>query len=389
MVSRLPLVRAVVYDPVVIYTKDGPTLSTAGYTPATQTYYWVSDDSEPITPRAGIEHIERCFSAIPFKNAAQRSNYFAWLLGGVILDRRLNAPLMVIDGNQRNIGKSSIQSAAGIILTGMTKVPINSAPTEFEKQLGTRFIQGDRFISLDNIVTERGKSYKNEPLARHLTSGWSARVRVLGVSREIEQTGVLFTLTANDARIDEDLTTRSLSVALYAAQSKRMDPYCVDYALKHRREIYGELLTLALSTNPPDQSYTNSPHFRFRGWLSVVEPTCQRAFGPLDISEVSNFDDAFTELFGWGADHAEKTFSTSELLETLRSSPDTFFALRERILTKPSTRGQAIVLGTLLKAYAGHRYSFTPDSSVFLDESTKTDKGAPRYRFVLENKDPA
>lgn len=381
----LPLLSAVILEPAIIEREGKLELTKPGFDEDTGIFYFLKPGEDPITPLDGTKHLQECFSAVPFEDIRYRNNLIAWLLGAVFLNPDMEPPMMVITGNQPGIGKTKTMESAGMILTGQFTAPVDHQGDEFEKQLSARFKEGARFIAFDNIVTGSGKSYKNAKLCTHLTSGWSKKVRILGHSRSVEQKGVLFALTANDAKLDTDLATRSLAVKLYTDTPKPMHPFVRAYAQEYRREIYGELLWLGLHLC--DGSFDSSalfPDFRFRRWLSFVLPAIKTAFGELAIDEARELDDAVADLFSWGNDLPEgQTFDSSELIQSMNRDSEKLKGIVDRFYSVTSERSKKIAITKFLNTLvAGH--SVTVAGTVLsLRHDRKGDSNTvPRFKFV-------
>jgi len=352
----LPVIRATVHEPVV-YQKASGTLhvTSQGYNEGPEIYYWQDPSSRPIEPARGLARLSECLSGVPFTSPGHKANAVAYLLGSVLLERQVESPLLSITGNLQNIGKSSLAQAIGHILTGSLPSPVDSTKgEEFGKQISTRINEGNRFVFIDNIVRRDGRSFNSPQLAKLLTEGYSKRVRVLGQSRTVSQEGVLFCLTMNDGKLDTDLSTRSLSVQLYAEKSQPMKPYVRDYAMKYRSEIYAELLGLALSVSSVQESGEHL-HFRFRRWLDFVLPRVRPYFGDLAIAPVDSLNEISQEVYAYGVDRLNTEFTAQEFVQAILNSGSNgdcrFPALQERLLACGSNVGRNISGGRILSTY--------------------------------------
>jgi len=391
--DMLPVLTAAVLEPVVIPKADGSlALSKVGYNPGSGIYYHVPAPRKPLEPSESLVHLTTCFSGVPFADEGWRNNILAWLLSAVVYDPLLESPLLSIDGNNRGIGKSSLAQALGVILTGSAPAPLDaSRGDELTKGIGTRFAEGQRFLFIDNLSLTDGKSYRNERLASLLTSGHSKRVRQLGFSRSVSQTGVLVVITFNSGKLDTDLATRALTSKLYSEVSKPMVPYCLHYAMQHRAEIYSELLGLALR-GPPITPIDKYPNFRYRRFLAFTAPRIEKHFGNLSISEISVLDDLAQEVFSWGLDHVGEVFGASEFLRAVTHAGQglpRYPALSEKFLNIISERGRLVSAGRFLSAHSGHTEFQEPGKGILLSvvkEATK-DSGAS-YRFSEVNNGP-
>ena len=381
--SALPKIDAVVREPVVARSGDKYVLvDEPGYDERTRIYYNVTEDSTIIEPREGTHYLEKCLSGVPFQDLAYRNNILAWLLGAIVIDPKLDGvPMLTVTGNDRGVGKSSLVRACGYILTGAHQSPIQYRGGEMEKNISARFLEHNRFIALDNVTTSAGQAFSNSRLSSLLTDGWSKKVRILGQSRSVAQSGVLFALTMNDCILDADLSTRALAVALYKEKSGPMIPYCVNEALEHRAEIYGELLTLAMQ-DIPHAEVENDRAFRFRAWLNFVQPRIAPRFGSLALRQAEDFDDRIQDLFGWGIDHVDEPFSASELMSKMRQHPDNFPGLSAFILASKSQRGRLTKLGCFLSNNVGRKHLVPPNATYTLVvHKERTEETGVQYVF--------
>jgi hypothetical protein len=382
----LPQIDAVVKEPVVAHTPKGYCLiDKPGYDHATRIYYHAAADSDVIKVRHDTKYLERAFEGVPFQSKEARNNVFAWLVSGVVMDPNIITPLMAVSGNDRGIGKSSLVQACGIILTGHQQSPVQHHGAELEKGISSRFMEGSRFLAIDNVVMPQGQAFNNDRLARLLTDSWSKKLRILGQSRTVSQSGVMFSITMNSCRLGPDLSTRSLSIPLYRTTLGPMVPYCVEEAREHRSKIYGELLGLALSCGEAKRQ-TYSPMFRFRGWLDFVHPRICPTFGRLALDTAEELDDRLQDLFGYGVDNGSDghPFTAAEFYKVLRNDPDRYPGLLSHVLSACSERGRLIKLGTFLSQQVGRVYSFSPTLSVELHAKKSSPKHAITYYFTTE-----
>lgn len=378
--SLLPQIEFVLHEPGVLTVDGKPRLiADEGYDAVAKSYLWVKPGGALISPRPGTEHLEKCFSGVPFLNQEYRNNVVAWLVAGMCLDD-INSPMLTVTGNDRGVGKSSLVQACGYILTGEAQNAIAPTGAEFEKQLGAKFASEQRFVMLDNI-TSSGKSFAQPKLASLLTEGRSKQVRRLGQSRQITMSGVLFALTANAAKLDQDLATRSLPIVLYKDAPGPMIPYCLQYAKEHRAEIFGELLTLALEDRDFDvpEEYRTC---RFVDWINYVVPIVQPKFGALAVREAEDLDDRFQDLFGWGADGIGDEFASSDLYEHVMANPDNFKGLWESIVIAKGLISRKMKLAKYLSGVVGKTHFISPELTIRLVQSRKpTSKKPALYAF--------
>lgn len=388
--SCLPLVTAIVHEPVVTPTSTGTyRLSYPGYNPETGIYYYVPDGEPPIDPSPGVDTLKECFSAVPFSEPGMFHNLLAWLLGGVCLDPTLDPPLLVVTGNQQGIGKSSVIQAAGTILTGFIPNPIEPQGSEFTKQLSAQFLENQRFVFLDNIVVRGGGAYDNTHLSTILTQGFSKRVRILGHSRSVSASGVLVAASLNDAKFSSDLSSRSLPVKLHCWEPRLHVPYCKLFAIEHRRRLYGELLWLALQGADDPSGDTSYIGCRFRRWLNFIRPRVETFLGPLKLADYSELDELTLEIFAFGSDAADNPnyfpknqegFTIADFINEITSKGTRYPALSSKIARGLGDRATQTLFGQLLATRANRPLTIDGESFVRLDRCA-TSRSA-RYRFV-------
>lgn len=379
----LPLVSAIVHEPVVVPSGNGSYVVTQpGYNPGNGVYYYVPPGEVPVIPVPGTDALAMCFSAVPFENATYRANLIAWLLGGVCLDPTLDPPLLVVSGNQQGIGKSSVVQAAGTIVTGTMPSPISPQGGEFAKQVSAQFLENSRFLFLDNIVIRGGGSYDNTQLSTLLTQGFSKKMRILGHSRSVSASGILVAASLNDAKLSVDLATRSLAVKLCSWQPKLHVPYCKHYAADNRRRLYGELLWLALQSRDDDATDERYIGFRFRRWLNFVRPRIEKHFGPLAVTESCTLDEITQELYHFGLDWADQPFSVGDFLTRLSTKMSQFPALAQKRASIPSERGAQTAFGQLLSGRENQALSL--DGSVTVTLQVETKRNGKVYQFKVQ-----
>jgi hypothetical protein len=377
----LPEIEYVLHEPGVLTVGGKPKLiSEPGYDVVAKSFLWTKPGREIISPREGTKHLEACFSGVPFLSDEYRNNVIAWLVAGMCLDPDINCPMLTVTGNDRGVGKSSLVQACGYILTGEMQNAIAPTGAEFEKQLGAKFAAEQRFVMLDNITTPGNKSFSQAKLASLLTEGRSKQVRRLGQSRQITMTGVMFALTSNAAKLDQDLATRSLPIALYRDMPGPMIPYCLSYAKEHRAEIFGELLTLALNRDDSIEIPADYNVCRFVDWIKYVVPVVQPKFGYLAVREAGDLDDRFLDLMTWGADNLDQTFVVADLYDTIMSNPDSFRGLHESVSLAMGEHAKKMKLAKFVAAATDRPHFISPELSIVLKLAEKSAK-ANSYIF--------
>lgn len=387
---ELPELKHLIFDPCIICDPT-PRLTEPGFDSATGVYYYLRPGTARIVPVNSTHHLQTCFSGVPFERIEYRNNLIGWLLSALILEPYLESPLLVLTGNTQGIGKTKTMEATGLILTGESQLPIQHRGEEFEKQLSSRFCSGSRFICFDNITTRNG-TFHNDWLASLLTQGKVKKARILKESKHVEQSGVLFALTANHCKLDDDLSCRALPVKLYRETSAPMKPFVLDYAQKHRREIYAELLGLVFSDYPQVSSNV-FPDFRFRAWLLFCLPRVLAAFGPMALLENREVSDASVDFFNFLMDMPpDWEFTSQDLIAQFSVQPQKLAGLIARFEGISQTnRGRE--LGRFLSTQIDKPFVSHPDAYVLRCTNSKeaaAQKKPKTYKLeVMENGNPA
>jgi len=151
-----------------------------------------------------------------------------------------------------------------------------------------------------------------------------------------------------------------------------MKPYVLDYAKAHRREIYGELLGLALSRPTPESYHKDlSSDFRYRTWFEFVHPRIVSAFGPMAIEEAHELDESTQEICSWFVNTFQESIPHQipviDIYRLMQQDSMRFTALRENYDVR-SQRGTVTKLTNFLKGLVNK--SLTLDSSVVTFRST-------------------
>jgi len=382
----LPEISSITYEPVVVFVDQKPTLSQPGYDPRTKIYYY-NERGIDWTPRTGCTHLAKCFESVPFERPEFRNNVIGALLGAMILDTKIESPLLCIVGNQPGVGKTKLSASIGYILTGHEPAPVNFHHGELEKDLGDRFRTGNRFILVDNVVSENGTAYRNDRLATLLTQGHSKRVRELGFSRSVSAEGVLFALTMNNCILHEDLAVRALMCKLFKEVTGPMDTYVLGYAQDHRKELFEELLGILSDTDVTPLDPALFPTFRFRSWLQMVYPRVLKYFGPMALTEGISLDSATQEFLGWLEEQldANPTFTlTVEKLLQLIEQPDiqgNRQGLKEYLSRCTNRKGRLISLGIFMKSLCNRPVPLNRESVVTVRLMTSLSTRPAVYGF--------
>jgi len=379
-------VHFVLRSPRVTLGPAGPVLTAAGYSAAGETccLYIPPRNADglvrAIEPRDGTEHLDRCFSDIPFASPRDRANFVAWLLSGVVIDPLMTYPLLVVNAQQRGIGKTTSVSAAGIILEGTEQSSVTSSKSEeLIKEVASKFKRQSRFVLIDNVSPK--VSFESSSLAALLTQSGSQEIRLLGTNTSIGMRGAMFAVTINHGKLSSDLADRTLAVELSKDVGTPLNPYPIDYARRFRNEIYGELLGLAMRYQV-GQSAPAGTDFRFRRWLNFVAPIIEPIYGQLQLHTARALDDLTQELYELATvGNLPKQFVASDLVATARTLGEKFQALSQEFKgSDASVRGKA---GSLLARNVDQTIP-VEQQKVTLRCVRPRGKTAALYTFIIE-----
>jgi len=384
----LPEVVSITYEPAVVLVGGKPVISKPGYDEDTKIFFY-NQSGLDWKMGSGCTHLTKCFESVPFERPEFRNNVIAALLGALVIDPNISSPLLCVVGNQPGVGKTVLSASIGYILTGIEPAPVNFHPGELEKDVGARFKKGNRYILVDNVVAEKGQSYRNDRLATLLTQGHSKRVRELGYSRSVGSEGVLFTLTMNHCELHEDLAVRSLMCRLFKERTGPMPTYVFDYAKRFRKEIFEELLGILNDTDLPPFDQDIFPTFRFRSWLQLVYPRVLKYFGPMAPTEGIALDKATQDFLGWVETNlqADPAFTiTVEKLAQMIAMPDIHgsrVGLKDLLVTSRNARGTAIILGSWLKSLSEKKLPLNREDMITMHLVSAPSVRPPVYGFEI------
>ncbi|HEV3436964.1 MAG TPA: DUF3854 domain-containing protein, partial [Gemmata sp.] len=200
---------AVVNHPVLL--PGGTIHSTNGYDTQSQLLVSIPPNlrlSVPDQPTrndvlAAVEIINDVLSDFPFERREHRSAWFAGLLTPLAwfaFDGP--APLLLIDGNVRGVGKGLLADVIALILTGR-RFPVMSYTSdkeELRKKITSLAMEGERLVLLDNLAGAVG----NDVLDMALTADrW--KDRVLGVNQVYDgPLNVCWFATGNNVQLHAD-----------------------------------------------------------------------------------------------------------------------------------------------------------------------------------------
>jgi hypothetical protein len=210
---------------VPILRADGSVLAARGYDPATG-ILWVPPIEFPTVPAAPTRlDAERARDALleviidfPLVDDVHRAGWVAAALTPLArFAFHGPAPLFLVDGNARGIGKSRLADCVGLIASGreMARMVAPNSNEEARKAITALALAGEPLVLFDNVVGTFGCA----PLDAALTgTTWSDRL--LGSSRTEVDLPLCITwyVTANNAALVANVARRCLCIRLESSE---------------------------------------------------------------------------------------------------------------------------------------------------------------------------
>jgi hypothetical protein len=336
---------AVVNHPVLL--QDGSILTTHGYDPHSGLLVSISSglrlsvptEPTPADVAAAVATIDDVLGDFPFERPEHRGAWYAGLLTPLAwfaFDGP--APLLLIDGNVRGVGKGLLADVIALILTGR-RFPVMSYTSdreELRKKITSLAMEGERLVLLDNLAGAVG----NDVLDMALTADrW--KDRVLGVNRVYDgPLHVNWYATGNNVQLHADTARRCSHCRLETASERpelRDDVKYPDlrrYVLASRAALLSAALTILRGWYAAGQPRHKgkdgkglAPWGSFEGWSGVVREVVVHAGLPdpgetrlalqttadRDALTMSAMLDALEQM-----DPCRRGVTTAEVIEAIR-----------------------------------------------------------------------
>lgn len=346
-VNLLDPIDAVVTAPVLFLKGGAWNVSTPGYNRGDNVRLYHA--GSVIAPRSTTTYLKTFLEKPAFDSPGYRANTLAYLLSLVVVDRYIAPPILVVDGNNCGVGKTSLVDALGIISDGKAVRRLTSRGAELIKQIGAALLNKERFMLLDNVARQSSRGFDHAEFSQITTGDFSKATRLLGQNKFVSGNGLHFSMTLNDAKLSDDIASRALNVFLNADKFVLTEVPHRDYAEQNREALYGELLGLGLRaagayTPPP-------PAFRFRPWAHFVAPRVEPEFGPLLLVPPRAVDEIGVELSHFLSE-VEAEFPASRLVSAVLARPEHYSSISERLAGGTgSAHSQQSIAGRLLTAF--------------------------------------
>ncbi len=274
---------AVVTHPVLL--PDGSILKTSGYHPTSRLFVSIPPGLKLTIPdkpnradvKAALETLFDVLNDFPFETPAHRS---AWLAGLLTPLARFAfdgpAPLFLIDGNVRGIGKGLLADGIGLIVTGRRFSPMayTNDREELRKKITTLAMEGQQFVVLDNLSGPVG----NEVLDAALTTTlWTDRM--LGSNRQFDGSlKATWYGTGNNVQLQADTSRRVCHIRLESEDEKPETksgfqyPNLREHILSQRGPLLSAALTILRAWCAAGKPSQNLPAWgSYEGWSMIRE----------------------------------------------------------------------------------------------------------------------
>lgn len=253
-------------------------------------------------------HLRTLLSGFCFRGDADLVNTVAAMLTGMLVYHFVEGgkPVLLIDANQPEVGKTLLAIVIGILLDG--RVPRLTQFTMDDDELQKRMCatlrdQSQSLLLVDNAKT-RGGQVISSPTIEANSLAPEISLRILGQSANFTRPNdSIWAITMNDTRASPDLVSRGLPIQLYfeGNPTERNFEGCppVEYAREHRREILGELAGMVVRWNEHGRPHGAAQH-RCRHWAQIVGGILEVANLPELLTNAASaavaFDSALDEL---------------------------------------------------------------------------------------------
>lgn len=262
----VPLLEAVVTHPVLL--GNGKILSTNGYDSDSRLLVCLPPNLSVNVPEhpnredvaAATAELLNVVQDFPFETPEHRAAWLAALLTPLAWFAFTGpAPLFLVDGNVRGVGKGLLADVAAIILTGR-RFPVMSYTNdkeELRKKITTLAVEGERLVLLDNLAGAVGNDVLDMALT---TDTW--KDRILGGNQIYNgPLNVTWFATGNNVQLGADTARRVCHIRMESADERpeMKDGFRYPDLRGHVLSTRGKLLTAALTI--------------LRGWIVAGRPT--------------------------------------------------------------------------------------------------------------------
>jgi hypothetical protein len=378
------------YSRIPIFDEKWNLINRPGYHAEQGIFY----DGPIIDPRSRTSAIDEMLREVHWKDASDRANFIGVLLTGLTIDRWIGThPLVALNGNKSQVGKSTLARILGIILGGCIPSSIGYTPNqaEFEKAIAMEVDKGGPVVFIDNAKGSTTSAIVNSPVLERCITDRILNFRRLGVNKPItRRNDVIFVTTMNDSKFSRDLQNRDIPINLEVFERVQDLKYSITdldrWVLEHRLDIISEVLGMILKwVDLECPVYSEAKHTVGPEWAKTIDSILKTngITGFLANYEESNMEyDADRDLMVEICDkYKDNDFmSPGDWANLLNDN-----LLKERLSDHRgnlrSERSQVVTVGKLFGNYEGEKISC--DSGDYTVER-KLVKSRPKkhaYRF--------
>lgn len=369
---------SVVNHPVIL--PDGTLLCQEGYHAASQLYVKLPYDLKVEVPeyptaqdiQAAVALLLDVVQDFPFESPAHRSAWVASLLTPLAwFAFEGMAPLFLIDGNCRAVGKGLLADVAGIILTGgrFSVMTYSHSSEELRKQITSIAAEGDRLILFDNLSGPFGNPVLDAALT---TDRW--KDRLLGTNKTYDgPLNITWYATGYNVQLIGDTSRRVLHIRMETQHEKpelRQDIKHADlrkYVRLHRNQLLSAALTILRGWFVADKPLHGlSAWGSYQNWSDIVRE-CLVFAGLEDpgltrmaLMESSDHDaDKMTSLLMALStmDEESRGFTTAEVLDKIKDNGTEEWRQDLKAVIPELCKPEANKLGAIFKKFQKRNFA--------------------------------
>jgi hypothetical protein len=248
---NIPVLNGILEAPTM--RPDGTVLSESGYDAQSGLFLdtklkfaTVKDAPTFEDAEAALALLSDLVKGFPFVNEEGRSTALAMMLTPFARFAMRSAPMFVISAPKMGSGKTLLSNLPNYIASGKPSSLISQSdtPEEERKRLLALLLQGSMVTVIDNVE----RPLKSDALCTALTEP-TIQDRILGSTRVISvPTRTVWIVTGNNVRVDGDLTSRCLLIALdpecERPEERSFDVNLHEFAPRNRNVLASAALTI-------------------------------------------------------------------------------------------------------------------------------------------------
>jgi hypothetical protein len=386
--AGLPILES--YTKIPIFDENWNLVSQPGYHSDQKVFY----DGPIIDPRYRLDAIDEMLKEVHWKEPSDRANFIGIILTGLTIDRWIGRhPLMVLNANKSQVGKSTLARMMGIILGAVipSTVGYNSNQIEFEKSIATEIGKGGPVVIIDNVKGTTTSTMINSPVLERCITDFFLNFRRLGSNTNINRRNdVIFITTMNDSKFSRDLQNRDIPINLESHERVQDIKYSIpnidEWLLVHRLDIISEAIgMICIWRDQGCKMDSGIRHTISSKWAQTIDSILKAngILGFLDNYEESNR--AYDENYDLMVEICEKYHH-----EDFRGSGEWANLLNQNLLKEKlsdkkgnlkSERSQSVTVAKLFKDYIGEKISCEAGDFTIEKKLLQTRPQRHAYRF--------